>query len=118
MKIRNTDDTPVTEITRQMNEMRPLPLGRQEFDDWAERIIAGAMNPASHETQKAALAQMILHLGPTESHKQDAYFIHSLRKAAANQVAHAVWVEIEQKIKAEKEAEEAKKKAEEANAAE
>lgn len=77
-----------------MNEPRPLPLGRTEFEAWSDRILSGAMIP--HEADKAeefrksslfTLCNMVLHLGPTESHKPDAYFIHSLRKSAANQVA-------------------------------
>ena len=46
------------------------------------------------ESQKFTLATMIMHLGPTESHKEDAFFIHTLRKAAANEVAHAKMMEL------------------------
>ena len=45
---------------------------------------------------------MLMALGPTEDHKPDSFFIHSLRKAAANEVAHSVF----QKIKRDKEASE------------
>lgn len=82
------------EIVNQMNEPRPLPLGRKEFEQWSDRIIGGALVVgASIESQKATLAGCIMHLGPTESHKPDAFFIHSLRKLAANQVAHAMFSE-------------------------
>jgi hypothetical protein len=63
-------------------------MGRTEFEAWADRIVSGAMVSADVESQKYACANMILHLGPTEDHKPDAFFIHSLRKVAANQVAH------------------------------
>lgn len=102
-----------------MLEPRPLPMGRKEFDEWAERIISGALVPCDpatdpelfKETQKCTLAGMIMHLGPTESHKPDAYFIHSLRKAAVNEVAHAIGTELKQKARERflaKQAEEAK----------
>lgn len=84
----NTRFTPKTAILDQMQERRPLPLGVKEFEEWSDRIISGACIPgATPESQKFALADMILHLGPTESHKEDAYFIHCLRKYAVNQVA-------------------------------
>lgn len=98
----NTEATLVADILAQMNEPRPLPLGRKEFGEWAHRIIGGACLPvvegedpiAFIESQKFALATMIMHLGPTESHKPDAYFIHSLRKSASNQVAHTLLQEM------------------------
>ncbi len=93
-----------------MAEPQPLPLTPQEFEEWSDRQIAGACitktdNPEALITsQKFALASMIMHLGPTESHKPDAYFIHSLRKGAANQVAHAVMVKFKEEQKAKEEA--------------
>jgi hypothetical protein len=87
-------------------------MGMTEFHSWADRIISGALVPgAKHEDQKFALASMIMHLGPTESHKEDAYFIHALRKGASNQVAHAYILERKQAQKAE----EAAKALDEAN---
>lgn len=99
---KNHEKTPVGVIVDQMNEPRPLPLGRTEFQEWAHRIITGAMLPvigdedpiAFIESQKFALASEIMHLGPTESHKPDAFFIHRLRKVANNQVAGEMMREI------------------------
>lgn len=92
---RNTRLTPVKTILEQMQERRPLPMGVKAFHEWADRIISGACVPgATVESQKFALADMILHLGPTESHKEDAYFIHCMRKYAVNQVADAMRKEI------------------------
>jgi len=102
----NTADTPVEEIQRQLHERRPLPTGRQEFEEWSDRIIAGAMLTATPRSQKFALADMLLHLGPTESYKEDAFFIHALRKSAVNQVADAMRKEIRDAAKAEYEKEE------------
>lgn len=62
-------------------------MGATEFLEWSDRIIAGAMVSADKEDQRYALADMIMHLGPNESFKCDAHFIHYLRKVAVNQVA-------------------------------
>lgn len=86
----NSSFTSIGTIRDQMNEMRALPVGQKEFIEWSDRIISGALIPCeSPESLRAALAAMIMQLGPTESHKPDAYFIHALKKAAANEVAHA-----------------------------
>ncbi len=100
------------DLIAQMTEKRPLPLGRKDFDAWAARIISGAMIDADKVGQKFALADMILHLGPTEDHKEDAYFIKMLRKVCVNQVADSVRREIKDKFDAEARAIEAKKLAE------
>lgn len=87
-----------------------MPLTPEEFEEWSERIISGALivktddAKALRTSQRFALASIIMHLGPTESHKPDAYFIHSLRKGAANQVAHAVLCKIKEEQKAKEEA--------------
>lgn len=88
-------------IINQMTEPRPLPMGRTHFHEWSDRIISGALLPGGkedpaifNEGQKFALANSLIHLGPTESHKPDAYFIHTLRKYAINQVAHEIAQEI------------------------
>ncbi len=112
---KNTQATPKSVILDQMHEARPLPMGRKEFDEWSDRIVGGALIPggadnlqAFVEAQKFSLANMLMHLGPTESHKPDAYFIHSLRKFAVNQVADAVRKELHEAAKARTAAEEAK----------
>lgn len=114
---RNFASTPKDVIIDQMNEVRPLPMGRLEFDAWSDRIISGALVPGGGdspeiflESQKFALANMLLHLGPTESHKPDAFFIHSLRKFAVNQVADTVRKELHEQAKLRTAAEEAAKK--------
>ncbi len=113
---RNLRSTPKAVIIDQMNEPRPLPMGKTDFDEWSERIIGGTLLPGGsddpqvfQDSQKFALANMLLHLGPTESHKPDAFFIHSLRKFAVNQVADAVRVELRDKAKARTDAEKATK---------
>jgi hypothetical protein len=68
------------------------------------------MLDVDHESLKAALCTMILHLGPTESHKPDAHFIHSLRKGAVNQTADMLRLEYFNKVKARTAEEEAQAK--------
>lgn len=97
----NPTSTSKRTILNQMNEPRPLPMGQKEFVEWTDRIISGAMIPCEdRDSLVAALAAMLMQLGPTESHKPDAYFIHSLRKAAANEVAHANFQAIKKKKEA------------------
>lgn len=99
---RNLALIPKDVILSQMNEPRPLPMGRQEFMVWSDRIIAGAMLPHDpaqpyevyEDSVRYALANLLMHLGPTESHKPDAHFIHSLRKFAINQVADTLRKEL------------------------
>lgn len=89
---RNSQATPPDVITAQLNEKRPLPIGMTEFETWSDRIISGTMLPDNmqmKDSQKFALADMLLHLGPTVDSECDAYFIKSLRKYAVNQIADA-----------------------------
>lgn len=80
---------------KELKEQRPLPLGRKEFDQWSDRIIQLADIPgATAESQKFALAEMVLHVKPTESFASYADFVHRLRKGAANQLAHSIFVEL------------------------
>jgi len=106
---KNSHNTPVDVIADQLTTPRPLPTGMQEFEEWSDRIISGTLLTADAESMKFALANLILHLGPTESHKPDGYFIHSLRKYACNQIADAKRQEISAKAKARLAAEEAAK---------
>ncbi len=97
---RNSASTPVVVINAQMTEPRPLPMGVTEFHEWSDRIISGALVPADKPSLKFALAEMIMHLKPTEDHCSDAYFIKCLRKGATNQVAYAMMETIRNERKA------------------
>src|ERR1035438_6271822 len=91
MKVKEADIIEIGDIKKEMMEKRPLPIGKKQFEEWSDRIIAGAMVDASPRSLKFSLASMLLHnLSSTESFKEDAYFIHCLRKAAANQTAHFI----------------------------
>lgn len=109
MKFKNTEDLSVGEFTELMQEKRALPIGRTQFTEWADRIISGAHVGATNESLKFSLAAMLMHLGPTEAYREDAFFILQLRKAAVNQTAHTIMQEL-------KEAQEAKQKLAEATA--
>lgn len=97
---KNLMATPVPIIADQLLEPRPLPMGVQEFHEWSDRIISGALVPAERQSQKFALAEMIMHLKPTQDFCDDSYFIHCLRKGAVNQVAFAMMEEIRNARKA------------------
>lgn len=110
---KNSKHTSKNTILTQTQERRLLPVGRQEFDEWSDRIISGTLLQADPDSQKFALGQMLLHLSPTEAAKDDAFFISSLRKFAVNQVADAVCKEIRDKAKARLAAEDAERLAKE-----
>lgn len=98
---RNTKYTPKEVIKDQLNEKRALPLGVAEFHEWSDRIISGACIPgATPESIKFALADQLLHLGPTVDFECDLYFIKCLRKFAINQVADSMRHEIRDAAKA------------------
>ena len=100
----------VDTLVSEMKELRPLPLGVAEFHEWSDRIIEKAMLPATPESLKFALAEMIMHIKPTEDHCDDGYFIKCLRKGAANQVAHHMMITIRDEAKARLAKEEEAKK--------
>lgn len=97
---KNSVSTPVDVIRAQMLEPRPLPLGMTEFEEWSARIIAGSMLTADVASQKFALANQLMHLGPTEDHKEDIFFIKTLRKFAVNQIADGVRRQLHEERKA------------------
>lgn len=78
----------------------PLPVGMQEFEEFAQRILAKSGKYADEESMKYALAVAILHADATKGSLPDSYFIDRLRKAAANQVASQVFQDIKNKQEA------------------
>ena len=65
-----------------------------EFDVWSARIISLSGKFADSDSMRFALSSQIMHLGPQKSSVPDQYFIRSMRKAAANQVASQVFQDI------------------------
>lgn len=104
MKIANKEELAVGDMSGALLERKPLPIGRKEFMEWSDRIIAGSLVEAEPDSLRFALGAMLMHIGPTEAFKEDAYFILALRKGAVNQTAHAMM----QELKAEQEAKQKK----------
>lgn len=102
MKIVNKEDLAVGDMTEQMLERRPLPIGMTQFNEWSDRIISGAGVEASIRSLKWTLAEMVMHLNPTEAFKEDAHFILKLRKAAVNETCAAVMRDIKEEHEKEK----------------
>lgn len=91
-----------------------LPVGVQEFYEFADRIITKSGEFADCDSMIFAIATMVLHADPTKSSYPDSYFVDRLRKSAANQVASQIFQDIKAKQLA---AQEAAKQASEATAA-
>jgi hypothetical protein len=86
----NLRATPKSVISQQLDELRPLPIGRDQFMEWSERIISGALVDADSDSQRFALASMVLQMGPNDAFRADKHFVSQLRKVAANQTAHTM----------------------------
>lgn len=72
-----------------------VPVGLTEFHAWSDSIIATAgLDTVPAEDQKFVIASLLLHLGPAEAYKPREYFVRSLRKAAASQIASQVFSDI------------------------
>ena len=76
---------------------RQLPVGATEFTIWSERIIALSGQFADSDSMKFALCSQIMHLGANKSAYPDIFFVRSMRKAAANQVAAQFFQDIKNK---------------------
>lgn len=81
-----------------------LPVGLAEFNEWSDSIIELSGKFADEDSLKFAIASMVMHLGPQRSSVPKNYFVSSLRKTAANQVAGQVFLDIKEKQKAQQEA--------------
>lgn len=87
-----------------------LPVAMPEFERFADSIIDLSGEYADRKSMKWAVAAMIMHLGPQRSKVPKNYFVRSLRKTAANQVAQEYFRVIkEEQLTAQKAAEEANK---------
>lgn len=84
----------VGDITKDMLERRPLPIGRTQFEEWCARIIKGAGVQSTEESQRYILAERLQHIAPTDAFKEDAYFILQLRTVAVKETAFNMFEEI------------------------
>lgn len=76
-----------------------LPIGRTEFEQWSNKIIAKANFEATVESQKFTLAAMLL----TNDKIDEDFYVQKLQKAATEQTAREIMREIkEAKIAEEK----------------
>jgi hypothetical protein len=75
-----------------------LPIGMTEFDEWAKSIIELTDLP-DNDSMRFSLSTMVLHLSSTSGYKSKEFFIRSLYKAAANQIAAAKLHEIKERNK-------------------
>lgn len=74
-----------------------LPVGLTEFNEWSDSIIALSGQFADTDSMRYAIASNLIHLPHTKSKVPKAYFVNTLRKAAANQVASQVFQDIKLK---------------------
>lgn len=79
-----------------------LPTGVTSFNKFADEIIELVGNLADADSIRFTLAGMIMHMPPQRNTAPKHYFVKSLRKTAANQVAHHILTEI--KIKHDEQA--------------
>ena len=88
-----------------------LPVGLAEFNAWADSII-GLLGPGFDNVPKDdlyfVLATIVMHLPSGKDSVPKAYFVRSIRKGAANQVAGQIF----QEVKKRQAEQEAKKQAE------
>lgn len=91
-----------------------LPHGMPEFERWSSSII-GLSNCPDNDSTRFTVAVMILHLDPSEDVKAKHFFVKKLNKAAANELANSIAMELKKKQQ-ERAEQEAKDKAAEAQA--
>lgn len=82
----------------------PLPVGMAEFNTWVDSIIELSGEYADRDSMAYAIASNLIHLPHTKAKVPKAYFVNTLRKAAANQVASQVFHDIKMKQKAAEDA--------------
>lgn len=92
-----------------------LPTTMDELNAYTEEVLE-VWGISTQDSYRHAIATMIMHLGPTTAYKSKIYFVLSVKKAMANQLAHAKIKELneaQQKREAAAKLEEAAKHEEE-----
>jgi len=74
-----------------------LPVGKTEFDEWTDSIIELSGKYADKDSMQFVIATQVMNLGPQRSSVPKNFFVRTLRKAAANQVAGQVFYDIKTK---------------------
>lgn len=82
-----------------------LPHGMEEFNEWSRSIISLSRAP-DNESTRFAVAVMILHMEAGEDTKAKRWFVKKLNKAACNELANGIAMQIKeaQKARVEQEA--------------
>lgn len=75
----------------------PLPVGLSQFNTWADSIIELSGDYADRDSMTFAIASMVIHLPAGTASVPKNFFVKSLRKSAANQVASQVFQDIKSK---------------------
>lgn len=65
-----------------------LPNGMPKLEAFT-RSVCALCDTEENESYQHTISAMIMHLGPTTSHKAKRYFVKSILKAQANEVAYA-----------------------------
>ena len=73
-----------------------VPTGITEFHAWAEDIIDLAGAP-KNDSVKFSIAAMVPHSNSQDAYKPKRYYVLTLMKAMANQVAYAIVQELKTK---------------------
>lgn len=84
-----------------------LPVGMSEFEEFSNSILALSGKYADEDSLKFAIASMIIHLPAGKGSAPKNFFVRSLRKSAANQVASQVFQDIKARLEAKQQAEKA-----------
>lgn len=86
----------VTLLAKQLMSFFPtaVPTGLTEFHIWSNSIIELAGQFADSDSMKYAIASNLIHLPSTKAYMPKRYFVKAMRKAAANQVASQVFMDI------------------------
>lgn len=70
-----------------------LPVGVSEFNNYCDKIIDACGFP-NDPSYRHTIGTMIMQLSPTTDKKSTQYFIKSIRKAMANEIAYFVIMQI------------------------
>lgn len=94
-------------LRRDSKKPTKLPVGLKEFNQFCDDIIELSGEYADRDSMVYAIASNIIHIKHDCDEVPKEYFVRTLRKAAANQVASAIFTEIKErhdKAKAEDQA--------------
>jgi uncharacterized protein (DUF362 family) len=78
----------------------PIPVGRTSMTNFMDEVLEIAGKLADEESMRYVMANMIQGLPPRTRLVTKQYFVGAMRKVAANQVAAAIFLEIQDAQKA------------------